>query len=385
VIYLDYNASTPIDSEVSRAVLGAMQQHYANPSNVLSSFGAAARAQLDDARSRLAEALGVAAARVVFTSGATEANNLAIKGVIEARAARTSVLPHVLASAIEHKSVLKPLEQLAKAGKCVVELLPVDAMARVRAADVERVLRPETALVCLMQANNEVGTLQPVEEVAGLCRARGAHVHCDVVQAFGKVAVGSVVQAVDTVAVSAHKLYGPKGAGALVLPEAPKSLLPQIWGGDQEGGYRAGTENVPAIVGFGVAASLVRERQPRLVAQLSQLSQLFLDTLRRHCDEVQVNAAEAARLPGTLSLSIAGIDASSLMESLPQLAISSGSACNSRSKSGSHVLKAMGLSERSIAGSIRISFGLFSTEAEAVEAARLIADQVIRLRRFTSL
>jgi cysteine desulfurase len=376
VIYLDHNATTPCDPRVVEAMLPYFGDRAANPTSRSHRPGQEAASALEAARSTIDGLLGGRApSEVVFTAGATEANNIALLGAAEALDGRGR---HMVSQRTEHASVLAPLAELARRG-WEITLVGVDAGGRVRLDELERALRDDTVLVSLMLANNETGVIQPVAEAAGLARRRGALMHCDAAQGVGKIAVDVGELDVDLLSLSAHKLYGPKGIGALwVRHRRPRIELARvIHGGGQEGGLRSGTPNVPGAVGFARALELCADDEGGRVARLrDRLESAIFDAL----DEATVNGDLGHRLPNTSNLAFAGVEASALMVSLPDLAVSTGSACTSSQPEPSAVLRAMGLPRELASGSLRLSLGRDTTEAEVDRAAARIVEEVTRLR-----
>ncbi len=380
-IYLDFNATTPCDPRVVEAMLPCFGETFANPSSRSHRPGREARAALEAARAAVASCLGAGApSEIVFTSGATAANNIAILGATEALAARGR---HLVTQATEHRSVLEPFRALARRG-WEVTVVGVGAYGRVDLDELGSVLRPDTVLVSLALANNETGVLQPVAEAARLARAAGALLHCDAAQAAGKMPIDLSSLGADLVTLSAHKLYGPKGAGALWIRRRrpPLRLQPVLFGGGQEDGLAPGTQNLPAIVGFAAALEIGGEalaggEAERLAALRDRLETRILNGL----DGVTVNGGGVPRLPNTTNLAFAGVDGNALVASLPDLAVSPGSACSTARPEPSHVLLAMGLSRRLAAASIRFSLGRPTTEDDVDRAAARVVEEVRRLRR----
>jgi cysteine desulfurase len=370
-IYLDHAASTPLAPEVlavMQAVLGDAGE-FGNPSSVAHVYGRAAAARIAVARAQVARLLGAQPDELVFTSGATESNNLAIQGV--ARAQRASP-GHILTSRIEHKSVLDPCAELERQGWSVSRVKP-EPDGRVSAAAIAAALRPDTVLVSLQLANSETGMLQPVAAVAALCRARGVLVHCDASQALGKIALDVAALSVDFLSCTAHKIYGPKGVGALwVRPAARARLRPLLSGGGQERGLRSGTLATHQIAGFGAAAELAGARLSADAAQLGALTRQLHGRLQA-LPEVLLNGTLDNRLPGLINFSFAGVEGESLLARLPGLAVATGSACMSASGEPSYVLRALGRDTELAQSSLRFSPGR-STRSADIDAA---ADQVI--------
>jgi cysteine desulfurase len=377
-IYLDHNATTPVAADVVRAMSRALEETFGNPSSI-HAFGQQARAVLDAARASVAALLGADSGDIVFTSGGTEADNLAVRGAAETGRARGRT--HLVTSGIEHEAVLNTVRALARAGWSVT-VVPVDASGVVSPGRLEEAMRPETALVSVMHANNEVGTLQPVRDLAAIAHAHGAVFHTDAVQSAGKVPVRVGDLGVDLLAVSAHKLYGPKGVGALWIKRGTH-LAPPSTGGRQERNRRPGTENVPAIAGFGVAAERARaaldEEGRRLAALRDRFEAGVLDRVPR----AHVNGARDRRVPNTTNISFEHVEAESLLIALDLdgIAVSTGSACSSGTLEPSHVLRAMGLPAGRAESAIRFSFGAGNTDADVDRVLEVLPRAVENLRR----
>ena len=377
-IYLDHAASTPLAPEVlavMQAVLGAGGE-FGNPSSVTHVYGRAAAARVALARGQLARLLGAQPDELVFTSGATESNNLAIQGVALAHGGSPG---HIVTSRIEHKSVLDPCAELERQGWSVTRVKP-DMDGRVSAPSIAAALRPDTVLVSLQLANSETGMLQPVAEVAALCRTRGVLVHSDASQAVGKTPVAVAALAVDFLSCTAHKIYGPKGIGALwVQPAARARLRPLLLGGGQERGLRSGTPATHQIVGFGAAAELAGER---LLVDAAQLGELTAQLRRRlqALPEVFLNGTLDNRLPGIINFSFAGVEGESLLAQLPGIAVATGSACMSASAEPSYVLRALGRNTELAQSSLRFSPGRATRRADIDAAADQVIEAVQSLR-----
>jgi cysteine desulfurase len=375
-IYLDHAATTPIAPEVREAVAQAMEECWGNPSS-LHLFGRKARDLLDEARVTVAHVLGCLDAEVLFTSSGTESDNLAIFG-----AARVAPLHkrHIVTTAIEHHAVLHACQRLQREGWDVT-YLPVDHYGMVDPDDVRRAIREDTWLVSVMHANNEIGTLQPVREIAAICRERGIWLHCDAVQTFGLVEVRVDELGVDMLSVSAHKLYGPKGVGALYLRGGVK-IAPLLVGGAQEREMRAGTENVPAIAGFAKAVELSRTCYASACEQIRTLRERLRTLLQERIPDMQVNGHPQHHHPGILSVTFEGVSVESLLIALDRrgIAASAGAACSAGSIEPSHVLLALGMSESQAMSTIRLSVGRSNTPEEIDLAAEVIAQEVRRLR-----
>ena len=375
-VYLDHQATTPLDPRVLEAMLPWLTGDFGNAASRQHAFGWAAESAVSAAREEIAAALGAEPREIVFTSGATESNNLALLGAARAARGRGN---HVVTSAVEHRAVLDPCRQLATEGFEVTILAP-DGTGRVSPESVADALTDRTVLVSLMAAHNEVGTLNPVEEIAALCASRGILFHTDAAQAFGKVPF-EARSSVALASLSAHKLYGPKGVGALYVRARPRvPLSPIVFGGGHERGLRSGTLNVPGIVGFGAAVRLAsREREVEGV-RLVTLRDRLDSAIRGALDGVTLNGPPVDRLPGNLSLSFAGVDGERLVASMRSVAVSSGSACTTASEEPSHVLRALGVPDALAKATIRFGLGRFTTAAEVDFAAAEVVEVVRRLR-----
>ncbi len=375
-VYLDHNATTPVHPAVADSVAEALRSQFGNASSV-HAFGQAAKAALDDARGSVAALVGGEPSEIVFTSGGTEADNLAIRGVAEAAPADRR---HLIASAIEHEAVLHTLKALSARGWRTT-LLPVDSRGVVDPAELERALTPETALVSIMHANNEIGTLQPIAELAGVARANGVRVHVDAVQSAGKVPLDVRALGIDFASISAHKFNGPKGAGALWVRRGSR-VVATMTGGRQERNRRAGTENVPAIVGLGVAARIATEELESTATGYHTLRDRLESGILERVPGTVVNGAPAPRVPNTTSMSFDGVEAEALLIALDLegVAVSTGSACSSGTLEPSHVLRAMGFPARRVQSSIRFSVGLGNTAAEIDHVLAVLPGLVGRLR-----
>jgi cysteine desulfurase len=382
-IYLDYQATTPVDPRVLDEMLPYFTGRFGNAASRSHPFGWEAEAAVEKARERIAALIGASAKEIVFTSGSTEAINLALKGVAEMYAEKGK---HVITSQAEHKAVLDTCKHLEKQGYEVTYLAP-DKTGRVPVDSVAAALRPDTLLVALMWANNEVGTLNPVREIGELCHSKGVLFFSDATQAVGKVPVDVEADHVDLLCVSAHKLYGPKGVGALyVRRKNPRvRLVSQMDGGGHERGMRSGTLNVPGIVGLGKACELasaeLAEESRRTAALRDRLEKRITDGL----DFVHLNGNREHRLPGCLNLSFAFVEGESLIMGIHQLAVSSGSACTSASLEPSHVLRSMAVGDDLAHSSIRFGVGRQTTEAEVDFAADQVIGAVKRLRELSPL
>ena len=379
-IYLDHNATTPVDPAVVETVTQALRDLFGNASSV-HAFGQTAKAAVDEARAAVASLVGGQPTEIVFTSGGTESDNLAIRGVAEAQqpAGRT----HLIASAIEHEAVLNTFKALAKR-EWKTTLLPVDQSGVVEPARLEEAITDKTALVSIMQANNEIGTLQPVAELAAIAHRHGAVFHTDAVQAAGKVAFAVKELGVDLLSLSGHKFNGPKGVGALWIRRGSR-LTAAMTGGRQERNRRAGTENVPGIVGLGTAARLAAAKLETEGARLAALRDRLEEGILTAVPGTVVNGDRSTRVPNTTNVSFDRVEAESLLIALDLegVAVSTGSACSSGTLEPSHVLRAMGLSSHRTQNSIRFSFGLGNT-AEQVDHVVAILPRVVNKLRSLS-
>jgi cysteine desulfurase len=375
-IYLDHHATTPVDPAVLAAMLPFFSERCGNPSSA-HAFGEEARAAVEEARASVAALVGARADEIVFTSGATEADNLAVRGAARSLQAQGR---HVVTTAIEHSAVLEPLRTLEREG-FEVSIVGVTPEGFVEPTAVARALRADTILVSVMAANNEIGTLQPVAEVGALCRERGIAFHSDAVQAVGHVSLSVDALGVDLMSLSAHKMYGPKGVGALYMnrDRLPRlRLQPQAEGGGQERGLRSGTLNVSGIVGFGVAARLAGQYLASgAPAKLKMLRDRLLAGLLTRIGGVEVTGALEPRLPGNLHVSIAKAEAETLILALGgRIAMSSGAACAEAGGKGSHVLRALGLPDERIYTALRFGLGRYNTEFEIDEVVASLAEAV---------
>jgi cysteine desulfurase len=391
-IYMDHHATTPVDPRVVEAMLPYFTQHFGNPGSVSHEFGWEAKDAVDAARESIAAAIGAKAKEIVFTSGSTESNNLAIRGVCD-RPRRTG--NHLITVATEHKAVLDPMQRLARRGFDLT-VLDVEQAGSPRAgwldpAKVSDALRDDTLLVSVMLANNEVGAIQPLADIGRICKERGVLLHCDATQAVGKLPVDVEALGVDLLSFTAHKMYGPKGVGALYIRRRNPSvkLEPQITGGGHEGGVRSGTLNVPGIVGFAQALKLSLAEQPAENTRLSGLRERLYTGLQGSLSNIQLSGPNldepGLRLPGNLNLSFAYVDGEALLMSMGRLAVSSGAACTSANPEPSHVLRALGMSEDLTRSSLRFGLGRFNTEGEVDQAIELVVEAVTRLRKLSSM
>jgi len=371
-VYLDHQATTPVDPRVMEAILPFFGVRFGNAASRGHRFGWEAAHAVDRARKTIASLAGATPREVVFTSGATESNNLALKGVVESAGGRG----HIVTVATEHRAVLDPLRRLERLG-CRLTVLPPLADGRIDLDRLREAIADDTILVSVMYANNEIGVIQPVREVGAICREKGVLFHCDAVQAFGKIPIDFAADQVDLMSVSAHKMYGPKGIGALCVRRHPRvRVTPQIEGGGHESGMRSGTLNVPAIVGFGEACALCAGEMEAEARRTGRLRDRLKASLEAGLDDMRVNGSMEHRLPGNLNVSFAGVDSEALLMSLPEVALSTGSACSSATMAPSHVLKALGVNPHS---ALRFSVGRFNTAEEIDFAAGKVVAAVRKL------
>ncbi len=360
-IYLDYQATTPVDPRVLEAMLPWFTEKFGNPGSVTHSYGREAEAAVERARAQVAALIGAEAREIVFTSGATEANNLALKGA--ARFHRDE-RDHIVALATEHKCVLESARALEREGFRVT-ILPVEPDGLVDLATLEAALGERTSVVSVMAAHNEIGVLQPLAEIGALCRARGILFHTDAAQAFGKIPLDVDAMAIDLLSVSGHKTYGPKGVGALYVRRRPRArIAPLLDGGGQERGLRSGTLPTPLIVGLGEAAEIAGNEMPGEAERLLALRERFLSAIRAAVPSVRLNGDPVRRLPANLNLTFPGIGALELMEACQGLALSTGSACTAAEVEPSYVLRALGVSDELGRSSLRIGLGRFTSERD---------------------
>ncbi|HEV2673735.1 MAG TPA: cysteine desulfurase family protein [Aliidongia sp.] len=367
MIYLDCPATTPCDPRVLDAMLPFFSAAAANPHNRHHAPGRAAAAAIEQARRQVASLIAARPAEIIFTSGATEANNLALKGIARAWAGRGR---HIVTVATEHASVLEPLAALAREG-WTVTILPVDGGGRVDPDHVAQALRSDTILVSVMAVNNETGVIQPLAEIGALCRARGILFHSDAAQAAGRLPIDVGASKIDLLSLSAHKLYGPPGVGALYVRQcASNDPVPLLDGGGQERGLRPGTLPTPLCVGFGQACALVVTEAEQ--AGIARLGERLWQGLRRRVPGLRRNGNPAYCVAGTLSLTFPGLDATDLMADLPDLALSTGAACQAESGAPSSVLSALGLDAPAAQATLRFGLGRFTTEMEIDRAVAMI-------------
>jgi cysteine desulfurase len=381
-IYLDYHATTPVDPRVLEAMLPYFTHDFGNAASKSHPFGWRAEEAVEAARAEVGKLIGASAKEIVWTSGATESNNLAIKGVAQFYREKGK---HLVTCRTEHKAVLDSMHALERQGY-EVTFLDVERDGRLDPARLAAALRPDTILVSVMHANNESGVVHPVEEIGRITRAAGILFHCDAVQSVGKIPFDVESSNADLVSLSAHKMYGPKGVGALYVRRKPRvRLVAQMDGGGHERGFRSGTLNVPGIVGFGKAAELARAERDAEAARVLALRERLREGLLAQLDLVTVNGSLEHRVPGNLNVSFAYVEGEALMMAIKDVAVSSGSACTSASLEPSYVLRAMGVSEDLAHSSIRFGLGRFTTEEEIDYVTRLVAAKVKKLRDMSPL
>jgi cysteine desulfurase len=382
-IYLDNHATTPVDPRVLEAMIPYFTEHFGNAASRNHSFGWAAEEAVEKARKQIADLVGATAKEIVFTSGATESNNLALKGVAEMYAQKGD---HIITAATEHKCVLDTSKRLEKHG-VKVTYLPVQPDGLVDLDMLRDAITDKTILVSIMYGNNEIGTVQPIREIGRICREKGVLLHTDATQAVGKIPVNVNEDNIDLMSMSAHKMYGPKGVGALyVRRKSPRvQITAQMDGGGHERGMRSGTLNVPGIVGFGKAAELCRELMPKEMVEHRRLRDKLKDLIMKELDEVYINGTMEHRLPHNLNMSFAYVEGESLLMGINDIAVSSGSACTSATLEPSYVLKALGAGDDLAHSSIRFGIGRFNTEEEIEYTAQKVVEVVKKLRELSPL
>ena len=384
-IYMDNQATTPMDPRVLEAMLPYFNEHFGNAASRNHPFGWTAEEAVDTARSQIAQTIGAKPKEVIFTSGATESDNLAIKGVAEFYKEKGN---HVITCVTEHKAVLDSCKALERTGKAEVTYLPVDEYGMVSPDDVKNAITDKTVLISIMAANNEIGTLHPVREIGKIAKDKGILFHCDATQGVGKIPMDVEQDGIDLLSLTAHKIYGPKGCGALyVRARGPRvRLTPIIDGGGHERGMRSGTLNVPGIVGFGTACQLAGQELETEAVKLIGLRTRLHDGITQELEEVYLNGHPTQRIPGNLNLSFSYVEGESLLMGINKdVALSSGSACTSATLEPSYVLKALGVGEELAHTSIRFGLGRFNTEAEVDIVVKRIVEVVQRLRDLSPL
>ena len=376
-VYLDYQASTPVDGRVLDAMLPYLSEKFGNPHSRSHAFGWEAEEAVEVARERIAAIIGADPKEVIFTSGATESNNLAIKGVGHFYKARKD---HVITCVTEHKCVLESCRTLEREGFALT-YLPVRGNGLIDLGELSRAFTERTVLVSIMAVNNEIGVIQPVAEIGALCRQHGAFFHTDAAQAIGRIAIDVNEMGIDLMSLTAHKVYGPKGIGALYVRRRPRvRLVPLFDGGGQERGFRSGTLPAPLCVGFGEACRLAGLEMADEAKRIGALRDRLYDGITTRLTGITLNGDAVTRIPGNLNLSFGHVDAEALMASLKAVAVSSGSACTSASLEPSFVLKALGVEDGLAHASIRFSLGRMTTEAEIDFVVDEVAREVAKLR-----
>ncbi len=377
-IYLDCHATTPVDARVFEGMQPFFIEKFGNPASVNHPFGWETAEAVEVARQQIAQLINTNARNIIFTSGATEANNLAIKGTLEA----AGVGSHVIVSAVEHRSVLDPVKRLKRSGYDVT-ILPVDEFGQIALQQLADAIRKETALISIIWANNEIGTINNMKEIASICKEHQVPLHSDAVQAVGKIPVDLQSIPLELTSLTAHKLYGPQGVGALVAQKEGTNftIKPLFEGGGHERGYRSGTLPVPLIVGSGKACELAGELMIEEATRIKNLRDHLWQGLQTQLDGLVLNGHPEDRLPNNLNNSIEDVDGEALMTSLKKIAVSSGSACTSANSEPSYVLKAIGRSDSLTRASLRFGIGRFNTNTDIETAIRCVTESVLRLRK----
>jgi cysteine desulfurase len=383
-IYMDNHATTPIDRRVVEAMLPFFTERFGNAASRNHSFGWEAEEAVDKARGQIASIINAKAKEIIFTSGATESDNLAIKGAVDFYKDKGN---HIISCVTEHKAVLDSCRALERAGKASVSYLRVDKYGMVDPDDVRKAITDKTVLITIMYANNEIGTIHPIAEIGRIAKERGIIFHCDAVQAVGKIPVDVERDGIDLLSLSAHKIYGPKGVGALyVRSKGPRvRISPQMDGGGHERGMRSGTLNVTGIVGLGKACEIAQSEMGEEAHRLRQLRSKLQAGLFERLDEVYLNGHSTERLPGNLNVSFAYVEGESLLMGISDVAVSSGSACTSATLEPSYVIRALGIDDELAHSSIRFGLGRFNTEEEVDFVTERVSREVKRLREMSPL
>jgi cysteine desulfurase len=383
-IYLDHHSTTPVDPRVLEGMLPFFKQEFGNAASRSHCFGWKAEAAVEKARARVARLLGCHSKEVVFTSGATESNNFALRGIARAYKTRGK---HMITSVIEHKCILATMDYLEAHEGIEVTRLGVDETGRIRISDLEQAIRPDTLLVSIMAANNETGTIQPMKEIGEICRARNVLFHTDAAQAVGKIPLSVEDYKIDLLSLSAHKFYGPKGVGAVYVRRKDPRVEPEplLFGGGQENGFRSGTLNVPGIVGLGLAAEVAQEELEEERERILRLREQLWEGLKARLGTVYLNGHPEDRMPQSLNVSFPHVESDALVSNLRNIAISSTSACMSAASVPSYVLAAMGLPPARIHGSVRFGLGRFTTPEEMVYTIETVAEVVKKLQQSSPL
>ncbi len=383
-IYMDNHATTPVDPRVMETMLPYFTEKFGNAASRNHSFGWEAEEAVDRARNQIAALIGGKSKEIIFTSGATESDNLAIKGVLEFYKDKGN---HIITCVTEHKAVLDSCRTLERNGKATVTYLKVDKYGMVDPDEVRKAITDKTVLISIMYANNEIGTIHPIREIGKIAKEKGVIFHCDGVQAAGKIPLDAEKDGIDLLAMSAHKIYGPKGVGALwVRAKGPRvRLTPIIDGGGHERGMRSGTLNVTGIVGFGKACEIAQKDMAEDNVKLLELRNKLQAGLFERLDEIYLNGHPTERLPGNLNVSFAYVEGESLLMGINDIAVSSGSACTSATLEPSYVIRALGVNEELAHSSIRFGIGRFNTEDEVDYVTDRVSKEVNRLREMSPL
>ncbi|WP_218459817.1 IscS subfamily cysteine desulfurase [Rickettsia sp. TH2014] len=381
-IYMDYQATTPLDPRVMGAMLPYFTTKFGNPHSRSHSFGWEAENAVEEARSRVARLIGADTKEIIFTSGATESNNLAIKGIAKFYGNKKN---HIITIVSEHKCVLDACRHLEQEG-IKITYLPIKPNGIIDLETLKNAITDQTMLVSVMAVNNEIGVVQPLKEIGKICRERGVFFHSDIAQGFGKIPIDVNEFNIDLASISGHKIYGPKGIGALYVRKKPRvRVTPLINGGGQERGMRSGTLPTPLIVGLGMAAEIAYNEMEKDTKHVNYLFDRFLNNIHSRISEVYLNGDKNQRYKGNLNLSFAGVEGESIILAIKDLAVSSGSACTSASLEPSYVLRSMGIGEELAHTSIRFGIGRFTTEQEVDYAVDLICSKIDKLRELSPL
>ncbi len=381
-IYLDYQSTTPVDPRVMQEMIPYFTEKFGNPHSRSHSYGWESEAAVELARVRVAQLINADPKEIIFTSGATESNNMAIKGLARFYGENKK---HIITAATEHKCILDACRHLEEEG-FKVTYLPVKSNGLIELAELNKAITSETCLVSIMGVNNEIGVIQPLAEIGKICRERGVFFHSDCAQSFGKIPLDVRAMNIDLMSISAHKIYGPKGVGALYVSRKPRVRLePLINGGGQERGFRSGTLPTPLIVGFGKAAEIAQNDMDNDYRHIKYLSDKFYNAIVTKIPDVFLNGDRINRYPGNLNLSFAYVEGESLIIAIKELAVSSGSACTSSSLEPSYVLRSIGVEEDLAHTSIRFGFGRFTTEEEIDYAIDVLLKNIERLRQISPL
>ncbi len=384
VIYMDNHATTPVDPRVLEAMLPYFTEKFGNAASRNHAYGWEAESAIDTAREQIAGLIRAKAKEIIFTSGATESNNLALKGVVDFYKDKGN---HIITAQTEHKAILDTCKSLERSGKATVTYLPVDQHGLIDPDDIRKAITDKTILITIMLANNEIGTIHPLREIGKIAKEKGILFHSDATQGVGKVPVDVESMGIDLMSFSAHKMYGPKGCGGLyVRSKGPRvRLVPQMDGGGHERGMRSGTLNVTGIVGLGVACEIAGREMETEMARMLSLRERLKNGIFEQLDEVYLNGHPTERLAGNLNVSFAYVEGESLLMGLKDVAVSSGSACTSATLEPSYVLRALGIGEELAHTSIRFGLGRFNTEEEVDTVIERVVHEVVRLREMSPL